>query len=78
MDAAWFAGLTPEGLRHQGWYKHVARGRNNRTADSLPVPLTRRQAHHFLQSPDDLDIASAFRRALVVDLGGVPTGQGRC
>jgi hypothetical protein len=25
LDAAWLTGLTPEGLRYQGWYKHVGR-----------------------------------------------------
>ncbi len=25
LDTAWLAGLTPEGLRYQGWYKHVGR-----------------------------------------------------
>ena len=70
LDAAWLEGLTPEGVKHQGWYKHVARGRNIRTADDLPYPLTKRQAQHFLRAPDDLDIPSAFRWALVIDLGG--------
>jgi hypothetical protein len=70
LDAAWLEGLTREGVKHQGWYKHVAGGRNIRTADDLPVPLTSKQAHLFLLAPDDLDIASAFRWALVHDLGG--------
>lgn len=70
LDSAWFDGLTPRGVRHQGWYKHVASGRNIRTADDLPIPLTRKQAHHFLQAPDDFDIPSAFRWAVIIDLGG--------
>src|SRR3954447_16366389 len=70
MDAAWFEGLTPAGVRQQGWYKHIGRGRNIRTADDLPVPLTKKQAHHFLHAPGDLTIPAAFRRAKVIDLGG--------
>ena len=70
MDAAWSEGLTPTGVRQQGWYKLIGSGRNIRTADDLPVPLTKKQAHHFLLAPDDLDIRSAFRRAKVIDLGG--------
>jgi len=70
LDDAWLEGLTTEGVKHQGWYKHVGGGRNIRTADDLPTPLTRMQAHHFLHSPADLDIPSAFRRALIIDLGG--------
>jgi hypothetical protein len=70
LDAAWTQGLTPEGVRYQGWYKHIGQGRNIRTADDMPIPLTKRQAHHFLRAPDDFDIPSAFRRAVIIDLGG--------
>jgi hypothetical protein len=70
LEAAWMEGLTAEGIRHQGWYKLVAGGRNIRTATDLPVPLTKRQAHHFLLAPDDFDIPSAFRWAIILDMGG--------
>ncbi|QDV37595.1 PcfJ domain-containing protein [Tautonia plasticadhaerens] len=70
LDSAWTAGLTPDAVVQQGWYLHVARGKNIRTAEGLPFPLTKKQAHHFLQAPDDLDISSAFRWAVVRDLGG--------
>jgi hypothetical protein len=70
LDAAWLEGPTPEGVKHQGWYKHVGRGENIRTAEDLPVPLTKKQAHHFLRAPDDFGVPSAFRWALIVDLGG--------
>ena len=70
LDAAWLQGLTPEGVKHQGWYKHIAQGRNISTADGLPLPLTKKQAHNFLRAPDDFDIPSAFRWAVIVDLGG--------
>ena len=68
--AAWFEGLTPEGVKHQRWYKHVAMGRNIRTVDDLPILLTKKQAHHFLHAPDDFDIPSALRWAVITDLGG--------
>jgi PcfJ-like protein len=70
LEAAWFEGLSPEGIQHQDWYLHVARGKNIRTAEGLPVPLTRMQAHHYLHAPDDLGIVAAFRWAKVIDLGG--------
>jgi hypothetical protein len=70
MDAAWLGGLTIDAVQHQGWYKHVASGQNIRTAPDLPIPLTGKQAHHFLRAPDDFDIPSAFRWAVIVDLGG--------
>jgi len=70
MDAAWLAGLTTESVKYQGWYKHIARGQNIRTASDLPLPLSKRQAHAFLSAPDDFDIPTALRWAIVVDNGG--------
>jgi hypothetical protein len=70
LDAAWLEGLTIDAVKHQGWYKHMASGQNIRTAPDLPIPLTKMQAHHFLRAPDDFDIPSAFRWAVIVDLGG--------
>jgi hypothetical protein len=70
LEAAWFEGLSPEGVRHQEWYLHVASGKNIRTAEGLPIPLTRKQAHHYLQVPEDVGVEAAFRWAKVIDLGG--------
>ena len=70
MNTAWFEGLTAQGVLHQRWFIHVAQGQNLRTAAGLPVPLTKKQAHHFLQAPDDFDLMSGFRWAQVSDLGG--------
>ena len=38
LDTAWLAGLTVEAVKHQCWYKHIAGGRNIRTAPDLPIP----------------------------------------
>jgi hypothetical protein len=70
LDAAWRAGFSIEGLTQQEWYKHVGRGENIRTVGGLPMPLTRRMAHYFLQVPADTPILAAFRYAQVLDLGG--------
>jgi len=70
MDAAWRAGLTAEGVREQNWFMHIGRGQSIRTADDLPVPLTKRMAHHFIQSPPDVSIMAAFRYGQVLGLGG--------
>jgi PcfJ-like protein len=70
LDAAWLEGLTAEGIKHQGWYKHIAQGQNIRTAEGLPFALTKKQAYHFFRAPDDFDIPSAFRWAVITDLGG--------
>jgi hypothetical protein len=70
MNTAWLEGLTARSVIHQRWFIHVGQGQNIRTAPGLPIPLTRRQAHLYLQAPDDLDVLRAFRWAQVVDLGG--------
>ena len=43
LDTAWLNGLTPDAVKHQAWYKHIASGRNIRTADDLPMHLTKMQ-----------------------------------
>jgi hypothetical protein len=70
LDSAWLAGLTPEALAWQGWFKLLGSGGSIRSASDLPLPLNRRMAHHFLQAPADLDIPAAFRYAQVLGLGG--------
>ena len=70
LNSAWLEGLTMPGVVHQRWFLHVAQGQNIRTADRLPVALSRKQAHLFLQAPADFDLLGAFRWAQVRDLGG--------
>jgi hypothetical protein len=70
LDSAWFAGLTPDGVQHQGWFQHIGRGENIRTAEDLPTPLTKGMAHHFLQAPAGIGIREALRYAQVLGMGG--------
>ncbi len=70
LDFAWLEGLTTAGVLHQKWFLHIAQGQNIRTAEGLPIALTKKQAHLYLQSPGDFDALSAFRWAQVVDMGG--------
>jgi hypothetical protein len=70
LNTAWLEGLTPKGVVQQRWFLHVAQGQNIRTADGLPIPLTKKQAHLYLEAPDDFDVLSAFRWAQILDLGG--------
>jgi hypothetical protein len=70
LDAAWHLGLTAEGVRQQAWFRHVGRGASIRTADGLPIPLTRRMAHFFMQAPPDMPVLRAFRYAQVLGIGG--------
>jgi hypothetical protein len=70
MNSAWHEELTEPGVVHQRWFIHVAQGQNLRTAEGLPIPLTRKQAHLYLQAPGDFGMLGAFRWAQIIDLGG--------
>jgi hypothetical protein len=69
MTSVWF--LVPPGEPHpeQEWYKHLGRGQSLQTA-SLPLPFTRRMAHHFGQAPHHYSVKAAMRWAQVRGLGG--------
>jgi len=66
MDSAWFANKKA----HQRWFIHIGQGGNIRTAETLPVPLTKRMAHLYLQAPAHYNVLTAFRWAQVQVLGG--------
>jgi PcfJ-like protein len=66
MDKAWFQGDT----KQQQWFKHLGAGNNIRTAEALPVPLTKKMAHAFVQAPQKYTIDAAFRWAQVQAMGG--------
>jgi hypothetical protein len=57
MNQAWFG----DNADQEKWFIHVGSGQNIRTAERLPMPLTKMMAHHFLRAPDNFDILSAFR-----------------
>lgn len=69
MDSVWFMGNGREAVRRQGWFLHVGKGQSVRTAD-LPLPYTKRMAHHFMQAPADLTADAALRWGQVRALGG--------
>jgi hypothetical protein len=70
MNSAWLAGLSRQGVVHQRWFIHVAQGQNIRTAEGLPVALSKKQAHLYMRAPDHFDVVTAFRWAQILDLGG--------
>jgi hypothetical protein len=69
METAWFEGSLEQAGRHQEWFKWIGIGQNIRTAD-IPLHLTKRMAHCFLEAPDDLLIEGALRYGQVMGLGG--------
>jgi hypothetical protein len=69
MDSVWFKGISAPAARQQQWFLHLGRGENLRTAD-LPLPYTKRMAHHFMQAPADYTAEAALRWGQVHALGG--------
>ena len=69
MDIAWFLGGEDEARQQQGWFVHVGTGGNIRKAD-VPLTLTKKMAHLFLESPHDYTIYEAFRCGQILGLGG--------
>jgi hypothetical protein len=67
FDSAWGERATDT---HREWFIHVGAGRNLRTVDGLPFPLTKMMSHHALLAPDDFSIISALRWGQVRALGG--------
>jgi len=51
------------------WFIHIGKGGNIRTAN-VPVQLTKKMAHNFLQAPDEYTPNEALRWAQVQGLGG--------
>lgn len=52
------------------WYLHLVNGKNIRKAKDLPVNLTKKMAHHFLESSVEYSITQAFYYGQIIALGG--------
>lgn len=66
MDCVWMT----DNECHQNWYIHIGLGQNIRTAPDLPTLLTKKMAHHFLQTPKQYSVEEALRWGQVHALGG--------
>jgi hypothetical protein len=66
MDSVWFK----KNKTHQRWFLHIGLGGNIRKAKKLPVELTKKMAHNFLQAPNDYSVEGALRWGQVHGLGG--------
>ena len=70
MDTAWLQGHTAAAYQQQAWFKHVAGGQNLRTA-GVPMKVTKRMAHIFMQNDHPHHtLLQALRMAQVEALGG--------
>jgi hypothetical protein len=72
MTEVWLEGTLDHALKHQGWFKHLGRGQNIRTAD-IPIRFTKAMAHYFCQAPRLTSVNQALRWAQVKGLGGSDT-----
>ncbi len=59
-----------ENEAHHNWYIHIGVGQNIRTAPDIPVQLTKKMAHHFLNAPKQYSIDEAIRWGQVHALSG--------
>lgn len=53
-----------------GWYIHLGRGKNIRKASDLPLRMTKKMAHFFLESPDFNAVHKSLRYGQVLGYGG--------
>ena len=66
MDSVWYK----DDVNAQKWYIHIGEGKNIRTAYSLPIRMTKKMAHYFIQAPAHYEINAAFCWAQIHALGG--------
>ena len=66
MDSAWTSNFSV----WKEWFIHVGMGNNIRTAIGLPYPLTKKEAHLFMKTPEFLSIQDGFTYAQVMNNGG--------
>ncbi|MDB5334537.1 MAG: hypothetical protein JWN70_156 [Planctomycetaceae bacterium] len=69
MDSVWFQGISSDALEKQTWFVHLGLGENIRTLP-LPIPYTKRMAHHFMQAPAESTVEEALRWGQIRALGG--------
>ena len=72
MDRAWLNGTILDTSPFQDWYIHIGLGGNLRTAKRLPYPITKMEAHYFMQAPESYTIPEALRYGQLLSLGGSP------
>ena len=71
MDSVFFKGADAEAAKQQGWFVHVGGGGNIRTA-GVPLQLTKKMAHCFLQAPAEFTVEEALRWGQIIGQGGSP------
>ncbi|MEO1654032.1 MAG: PcfJ domain-containing protein, partial [Bacteroidota bacterium] len=66
MDEAFFRNVP----KYIDWFIYIGQGGNMRKAPNLPLKMTKKMAHYFLQAPDHYQIPEALRYGQVLGMGG--------
>jgi len=67
MNSAWF---DLENNISIGWFIDIGRGYNLRKCEFLPITVTKKISHYFMQAPADFTVQQALRWAQVIGMGG--------
>ena len=69
MNSVWLRPMDDCNRNLQDWYIKISRGHSIRRLQ-IPVHMTKRMEHIFLQTPDHFSMEEAVRNAQVLGLGG--------
>ncbi len=69
MYKAWLEDASEKTEIQRQWFLNLSFGQNIRKQKKLPIPLSKKAAHWFVQAPDSCSINEAFRWATVRGLG---------
>jgi len=74
LDRLWYNHHNQDGelAKWQRWFIHLGGGKNLRTAEGLPTPITKKAAHYFCQAPDDCTPYEAIRYGQILAIDGTP------
>ena len=56
--------------KYHKWFVNMAQGENLRVQKDLPIPITKKVAHYFMQAPSSYSIPMAIRWGQVFSIGG--------
>lgn len=70
LDDAWNVQGNMIHNQHIDWFIHLGTGKSARELNKFPVPITKRLAHEFINTPEGHTIDGAIRRAQVLSMGG--------
>lgn len=58
---------------YREWYVNLGKGENLRTQKGLPIPITKKIAHHIVKAPSSYSVNNAIRWGQIHNMGGNST-----